>query len=150
MKFAMYEVIELYRAPYGVRANVAVKILLLSLIAIPSNTTQHARLIQRLNFWLGKMDLCISLLFSLDAFHFLQMRELTMMRYPTGFIWHHNELKFNQEEMLPYKPDSGKILKIWKYRNSHHYYKNGNTVTLEVRTFCIKGYTYRGDVLPLF
>ena len=49
MKFAMYEVIELFRAPYGVRANVAVKILLLSLIAIPSKLTQHARLIQRLN-----------------------------------------------------------------------------------------------------
>ena len=71
MKFAMYEVIELFRAPFGVRANVAVKILLLSLIAIPANVTQHARLIQRLNFIFRKRDLCISLSFSLRCIPFL-------------------------------------------------------------------------------
>ena len=50
MKYSMYEVIEIFRSPGGIRANVAVKILLLSLIAIPSRVLQHARLIQRLNF----------------------------------------------------------------------------------------------------
>ena len=47
MKFSMYEVIELFRSPEGIRANVAIKILMVGLIAIKENAKYHAQIMQR-------------------------------------------------------------------------------------------------------
>ena len=47
MKYSMYEVIELYRATRGIRANVAIKILLLGIMAMKTDVVAHMHVIQR-------------------------------------------------------------------------------------------------------
>ena len=47
MKFSMYEVIELFQSPQGIRANVAIKILMAGILAIPTNVKYNAQIMQR-------------------------------------------------------------------------------------------------------
>ena len=47
MKYSMYEVIELFQSPQGIRANVAIKILMAGILAIQTNTKYNAQILQR-------------------------------------------------------------------------------------------------------
>lgn len=47
MKFSMYEIIEIFQSPEGIRANVAIKILMAGLMAIRVNAKYHAQILQR-------------------------------------------------------------------------------------------------------
>ena len=47
MKYSMYEVIELFRTPDGVRANVAIKILMVGILAIKTNAHYNVQVLQR-------------------------------------------------------------------------------------------------------
>ena len=47
MKFSMYEVIEIFRSQQGIRANVAIKILMAGLMAIQTNAQYNIQIMQR-------------------------------------------------------------------------------------------------------
>lgn len=47
MKYSMYEVIEIFRSTRGLRANVAIKILMAGIIAIKHNGPLHTLILQR-------------------------------------------------------------------------------------------------------
>ena len=47
MKFSMYEVIELFRTPDGIRANVAIKLLMAGIMAIQADVLFNVRVLQR-------------------------------------------------------------------------------------------------------
>ena len=47
MKFSMYEVIEIFRSQQGIRANVAIKILMAGIMAIQANAQYNIQILQR-------------------------------------------------------------------------------------------------------
>ena len=47
MKYSMYETIEIFRSTRGLRANVAVKILMAGIMAIKLNSALHILILQR-------------------------------------------------------------------------------------------------------